>query len=155
MHGKTTKKYITLLKKYTYRSKADSIRNVNRDVRMLTSRSIQQTTLRPCTPDTALCRSAFCPHYKSYHIYRFSLSPPCPDVSIHFRTDTQKPASILSRTLTAGRSTSHAGPFPFIANSRLFSNGKLGGPRNSVYFTDGRNSTKPSTTTEVCHEVTP
>jgi hypothetical protein len=95
-------------------------------VRMLTSRTIQQSTLRPYRPDTALCRRAFCPRYTPYQIYRLSISPPCPDASIHFRTDTQKPAPILSRTLTAGRSTSHSGPFPFSVKSRLFTNGKLG-----------------------------
>jgi len=120
--------YFTLSKKYTHESKAGRCRNDNSYVRMLTSRPIQETTLRPYRPDTAFCGSAFCPHNKSYQIYRFSLSPPCHDASIHFRTGTQKPASILSpRTLTAGRSTSHAGPLPlpFSANSRLFSGGKL------------------------------
>jgi len=141
--------YILSLNKYTYKSKAGSIRNVNSYVRMLTSRPIPQTTLRPCTPHTALCRSAFCPHYKSYQIYRFSLSPPCPDASIHFRADTQKPASILSRTLTAGRSTSHASPFPFSANRPIIQRRETRRSRNSVYFTDRWESTKPNTTTEV------
>jgi hypothetical protein len=63
------------LKIHTYKSKAGGGRHVNSSVRMLTSRPIQRTTLHPYRPDSALCRSAFCPHYKSYQIYRLSLSP--------------------------------------------------------------------------------
>lgn len=123
---------------------------------MLTSRPIQQTTLRPYSPHTALYRSDFYPHYKSYQIYRFSLSPPCPDASIHFRTDTQKPASILSRTLTACRAVYITRQSIFIqCQQPIIQQRETGRSRNSVYFTDGWNSTKPSTTTEVCQEVTP
>jgi len=97
-------------------------------------------------PDTA-----FCPHNKSYQIYRFSLSPSCPDASIHFRTDTQKPASILSpRTLTAGRTIVIA-----IQCQQPSIQQRVTRPwPNAVYFTDGRNSTKLSTATDIC-EATP
>ena len=97
----------------------------------------------------AQCRSAFCPHYKAYQIYRFSLSPPCSDASIHFRADTQKPASILSRTLTAGAVHITRRSISIQCQQPIIQQRETRRSRNSVYLTDRRNSTKPSTTTEI------
>jgi len=144
-----------LLEKYTYQSKAGSSRNVNSYVRMLTSQPIQETTLRPYRPDTAFCRSAL-PSVLTTNPIKFTVSPfprlaPTHPFTSALTHKNLPQFYLLALSLPTGRPIAIA----IQCQQPIIQQRETRRSRNSVHFTDGRNSTKPSTATEVCHEVTP